>query len=124
MPDGLPAAGLSLRTRVFVEGLEVQALIGVLGHEQGQTQPLILDVELDVTSPRSDDLSQALDYRAIAEIAQELAARQTGLVEIFAQRLAARLMGSALVHSARVRLRKPDALEQGIAGTEVTLSRS
>ncbi|MBR9762862.1 MAG: dihydroneopterin aldolase [Rhodobacteraceae bacterium] len=120
----MPSAGLSLRTRVFVEGLEVQALIGVLGHEQGKAQPLLLDVELEVTSPSSDDLSQALDYRAVAQIAQELAARQTGLVEIFAQRLAVRLMGSALVHSVRVRLRKPDALAQGTAGTEVTLSRS
>ena len=37
---------------VFVRGLEVEAAIGVHDHELGRTQPLVLDVELQL-APRS-----------------------------------------------------------------------
>ncbi|PJE26716.1 dihydroneopterin aldolase [Pseudooceanicola marinus] len=126
MADGtMPVrSDLAVRTKVFVRDLRVEALIGVLGHEQGQRQPLFLDVEMDVLTPDADDLDQALDYRLVGDLAEEIAVTQIGLVEVFAERLARRLLDCAPVQSARVHLRKPQALSNGMAGTEVTLTRA
>ncbi|MCA1335955.1 dihydroneopterin aldolase [Pseudooceanicola marinus] len=126
MADGTMPVGseVAVRTKVFVRDLRVEALIGVLGHEQGQRQPLFLDVEMDVLTPDADDLDQALDYRLVGELAEDIAATQIGLVEVFAEHLARRLLDRAPVQSARVHLRKPQALTNGLAGTEVTLART
>ena len=35
-------------TKVFVTGLKLEVEIGVYSHERGRTQPLLVDVELDV----------------------------------------------------------------------------
>ncbi|MGI3164085.1 dihydroneopterin aldolase [Pseudooceanicola sp. 200-1SW] len=123
MADGAMPGRATVRTKVFVRDLRIEALIGVLGHEQGLRQPLILDVEMEVTPPDADDLTLALDYRLVGQLAEEIAATQVGLVEIFAERLARRLLDCAPVRSARVHLRKPQALDNGTAGTEVTLTR-
>ena len=39
-------------TRIFVSGLKVQAEIGVYRHEIGRVQPLVIDVDLDVSKSR------------------------------------------------------------------------
>lgn len=126
MPDGAAPARqeTALSTSVFVEGLEVQALIGVLAHEQGQRQPLLLDVEMEVAPPSRDELGLAFDYRLVGELAEALSGRQTGLVEVYAERLARALLAHPLVRSVRIRLRKPRALDNGCAGTEIRLARA
>ncbi|MHC9237414.1 dihydroneopterin aldolase [Pseudooceanicola sp. 502str34] len=110
-------------TKVFVTDLEIEALIGILEHEQAKRQPLFLDIELDVIPPVADDIAQAFDYRAVGVIAQDLASGQIGLVEVFAHRLASHLLDSPLVTAAKVRLRKPMALDNGMAGCEVVLAK-
>jgi hypothetical protein len=44
-------------TKVFVRGLKVEAEVGVYSHERGKTQPLVIDVELDVAAAGAQHLS-------------------------------------------------------------------
>ena len=63
-------------TRIFVKGLMIQASIGVHPHEYEATQPIIIDVELDMADmklPKEDRLHETLDYGLVAEKCEELA---------------------------------------------------
>jgi len=113
-------------SKVFVTGLQVQAQIGVYRHEIGRVQPLIVDVELDVPTNRSDRLAETLNYETILQAAQGLAAEgHIDLVETFAHRLAAKCLEDPRVTRARVRIEKPLALAPHAvgAGVEIVVQR-
>jgi dihydroneopterin aldolase len=127
--SGAMAAGGELRTemtRVFVTGLKVEAQIGVHRHEFGRTQPLSVDVELDVPSAGTTRLSETLNYETILEAARAVAAEgHVKLVEDFAERLARACLADPRVTRARVRVVKPLALapDAAGAGAEIVLVR-
>jgi dihydroneopterin aldolase len=111
---------------VFVRGLKIEAEVGVYAHERGKTQPLIVDVELDVTTVHAERLAQTVNYETIATAARELAAEgHIELVETFAERLAERCLVDPRVTRARVRVEKPLALapHAEAAGVEITAVR-
>ncbi|HET6970082.1 MAG TPA: dihydroneopterin aldolase [Phenylobacterium sp.] len=115
-----------LVSKVFVTGVKVQAEIGVYRHEIGRLQPLIVDVELDVPTSASDRLAETLNYEAILQAAQDVAAEgHIALVETFAHRLAGRCLADPRVTRARDRVEKPLALAPDAvgAGVEITLGR-
>ncbi len=115
-----------LTSKVFVTGVKVQAEIGVYRHEIGRVQPLIVDVELDVPTGASDRLAETLNYEAILQAAQDVAAEgHIALVETFAHRLAGRCLDDPRVVRARVRVEKPLALAPDAvgAGVEIILGR-
>ena len=61
---------LPISTRIFVKGLLIQASIGVHPHEYEATQPIIIDVELDMADmdlPKDDRLHETLDYGLVAD---------------------------------------------------------
>jgi dihydroneopterin aldolase len=114
-------------TKVFVTGLKVQAEIGVYRHEIGRTQPLVVDVELDVPTAGAERLADTLNYETILEAARALAAEgHIELVETFAERLARACLADPRVTRARVRVEKPLALAPDAvgAGVELTLVRA
>jgi dihydroneopterin aldolase len=116
-----------LASKVFVTGVKVQAEIGVYRHEIGRVQPLIVDVELDVSTGASDRLADTLNYEAILQAAQAVAGEgHIALVETFAHRLAERCLADPRVSRARIRVEKPLALapDAVAAGVEVTLGRA
>lgn len=120
------AAARIVVAKVFVRGLKVEAEVGVYAHERGQTQPLIIDVELDVTTVHAERLSQTVNYETIADAARDLAAEgHIELVETFAERLAERCLADPRVTRARVRVEKPMALapRAEAAGVEITAVR-
>ncbi|MDO9222694.1 MAG: dihydroneopterin aldolase [Caulobacter sp.] len=113
--------------KIFVRGLKIEAEVGVYAHERGMTQPLIVDVELDVTTVHAERLSQTVNYETIAAAARELAAEgHIELVEMFAERLADRCLADPRVTRARVRVEKPLALapQAQAAGVEITAVRA
>ena len=78
---------------VFVRGLEVEAAIGVHDHELGRTQPLVLDVELQLAPRSVRRLEDTYNYEGVGEAARALLAEgHIGLVETFAERLALALL--------------------------------
>ena len=113
--------------KIFVRGLKIEAEVGVYAHERGMTQPLIVDVELDVTTVHAERLSQTVNYETIATAARDLAAEgHIELVEMFAERLADLCLADPRVTRARVRVEKPLALapEAQAAGVEITAVRA
>ncbi len=110
---------------VFVRALQVAAHIGYYAHEKGHTQPLVIDVEISVaaTDFGSDDLTRTVDYDTIAEHARTLARTHVDLVETFAERLAALCLAHPLTLAVRIRIEKPQAIADAIAGVEIVRLR-
>jgi 7,8-dihydroneopterin aldolase/epimerase/oxygenase len=116
-----------MRATVFVRRLTLDAQIGVHLHEHGRSQPLVVDIEVDIDSPADDDLAQTLDYTRLADRARELAAQgHLKLAEAFAERLARACLEEPLARRVRVRVEKPEALAPDAegAGAEIMLARS
>lgn len=111
--------------KVFVRGLRLQAGIGVYEHEQGRTQPLVLDVELDLGARPVEGIADTVNYETVAAAARAIAAAgHVGLVETFAERLALACLEDPRVQAVRVRVDKPEALPCAeAAGCEVAYGR-
>ncbi|HUO23335.1 MAG TPA: dihydroneopterin aldolase [Caulobacteraceae bacterium] len=111
--------------RVFVRGLTIEAEIGVYDHEHGRRQPLVIDAELELVPRPIEHIADTFNYETFAEVAGAVVALgHVKLVETFAERLAAALLGDPRVISARVRVEKPEALAPAVAGVEVVVSRA
>lgn len=116
-------------TRIFVRGLLIQASIGVHAHEHEKTQPVIIDIELDMGAmalPKDDRLHETLDYGLVAEKAEALALEaHVQLVETLAERIADwALSADARVQRVAVSIAKPQALlKADTAGVEVVKTR-
>ena len=118
--------GRVVMTKVFVTGLKVAAEIGVYAHEKGMSQPLVVDVELDVPTAGATRLADTVNYETIGESARAIAAAgHIPLVEDFAERLARACLADPRVMRARVRVEKPQALapHAAAAGVEITVVR-
>jgi dihydroneopterin aldolase len=112
--------------KVFVRELRLYAEIGVHAHEYGRTQPLIIDVELDVAVTAWERLGDIFNYEHILAKAKAVAAEgHFQLVEAFAGHLAQSCLEDARVTRVRVRVDKPSALapDAAAAGCEIELVR-
>ena len=90
-------------------------------------QPLMVTIELtlDATRFASDSLEQTVDYTKLAAHAHALGATHIDLIETFAERLAEHCLAFAGVAAARIRVEKPRAVPQAMAGVEIVrLARS
>ena len=81
-----------LMNTIFIHDLRVETRIGVYEWEQHLKQPLLLDVEFELPSAApfaSDKFDDAVDYAAVVERLQALAANHPHkLLERFAEALA------------------------------------
>src|SRR5208282_6323090 len=86
------AVDRSAMNTIFVHELRVDTRIGVYAWEQHLTQPLLIDLELELPSTKafaSDDFADALDYAAVVKRIQACAADHPHkLLERFAEALA------------------------------------
>ena len=116
--------------RIKLEGLEVEAGIGVYDHERGVTQRLVIDVtaETDVAAAAAtDELSLSLDYDAFARICREEATTQHHeLIETVAEKIAGRILAEhpGRVQRVHVRVAKPGAVPDArTVAVEITRPR-
>ena len=112
--------------KVFVRGLTLSAEVGVIPHEYGRKQPLVIDIELELAPGTFEHIGETVNYAEMAAKAKGLA--QSGhfnLVETYAERLARQCLEDPKVLVARVRVEKPQALAPDAAagGVEVVVSR-
>lgn len=110
--------------KVFIEGLEVDTVIGVYDWEREIRQCLRLDLVCAWDNRRpaeGDDLTLALDYAALAERIQAFATQaRYELVETFAEQLAALLMAEFQIPWLRLKVTKPGAVPAAIGvGVEI-----
>lgn len=103
--------------------LPLLADIGINPDEIGRRQPLVISVELALSADRIEGMSETVDYRRVAQAAEDLALVHIPLIETFAQRLCERCLNFPMVVEARVSVDKPFALTRGLAGVEVTAQR-
>ena len=120
-----PAALAAETLSVFVEGLALQAEIGLYDHERGRTQALSVDVELALTPAPAHGIHGTVNYETLAAKTLALAAAgHIELVETFAERLAQACLEHPRAVAVRVRVRKLQAIEGAdAAGVELTARR-
>lgn len=112
---------------VFIQGLEVDTVIGAYDWERTIRQCLSLDLQFawdNRAAAVDDDLSKALDYAAVSARIQAFAADSSFiLVETFAERLAAVLMSEFQIPWLRLKLTKPGAVPAARGGVGVEIER-
>ncbi|HYE47513.1 MAG TPA: dihydroneopterin aldolase [Caulobacter sp.] len=121
--NGPSLSGKVVVSKIFVHGIRLEAEVGVYPSERGRTQPLIVDVELDVAWAGADRLADTVNYETVVAAARAVAAEgHIELVEIFAEHLAGRCLDDPRVTRARVRVEKPEALAPHAAGAGVEIT--
>lgn len=99
---------------VFIENLKVDTVIGVYAWERKIRQQVHLDIEMakdNREAAGTDDISQALDYKAIGKrIEAFVKEAEYQLVETLAEAIAALVMKEFNVPWLRLKLTKPKAL--------------
>lgn len=99
---------------VFIEQLEIEALIGIYDWERRIRQPLWFDIEMDFDNrvpAASDDIAHTLDYKAVSKrLISFVEEANFGLVETLAERCAAIIRDEFGVAWVRLKLSKPGAV--------------
>lgn len=111
--------------KIFIEGLQLECLIGVYEHERQGTQPILLDLEMVVdttASAISDSVTDTLDYAVLLEkLTEWVSASCFNLLEALADFLAKRLFAEFSPRGLRLRLSKPNIISSAQrAGIEIT----
>ena len=113
--------------KVFIEGLTIDALIGIYDWERRIRQDLVFDLEMGFDNRRpaaTDDIEHTLNYKAVSNRLQEyVRASDFGLVETLAERCAAIITGEFGVQHVRLKLSKPGAV-RGSKAVGVIIERS
>ena len=111
---------------IFIRELRVETRIGVYAWEQHRSQPLAIDLELELPSEKafvSDEFGDALDYAAIVKRVQSFAADHPyRLLERFAEALAETLRNEFGAPWVRVSVAKLAPLA-GVARIGVAIER-
>lgn len=113
---------------ILIEDLRLTCIIGVDDSERRGRQPVILDLALGhdaAPAGRSDDIAQALDYRAVRNrITGLVRASRYRLIEALAEAIAGVCLDDPRVREVQVTVRKPRALGKSAnAGVRITRTR-
>ncbi len=99
---------------VFIEGLRIDALIGMYDWERRARQPVVLDLEMAFDNTRaaaSDAIADTLNYKAISKrLIAYISASEFQLVETLAERCAELVRREFNVSWLRLKLAKPGAV--------------
>lgn len=113
--------------KVFIEGLEIDALIGIYDWERRIRQTLVFDLEMGFDNrvpAASDDIAHTLNYKAVSKrLVEYVSASDFGLVETLAERCAAIVLEEFGVCWLRLKLSKPGAV-RGARAVGVVIERS
>lgn len=105
--------------KVFITGLQVDAIIGVFAWEKQVHQALIFDLEMAWDIQRAaatDDLSYALNYQAVTEFVEHFVGQQQfQLLETLLERLASALRQEFAMPWLSIRVQKPAVVPQAQA---------
>jgi dihydropteroate synthase len=107
-----------MRDRIILEGLRVDAMIGVYPHEERVHQRLDIDVVVETDMARAasdDDVRHTIDYDVVARIARErVQSRHHRLIETLAHDIAEALLTAFVdqTDAVTVRIKKPGAVRE------------
>ncbi len=113
--------------KVFIEGLEIEALIGIYDWERRIRQPLVFDVEMafDNRKPAAtDDIADTLNYKDVSKrLIDFVSQSEFQLVETLAERCVEIVLREFDVAQVRLKLSKPGAV-RGAKAVGVIVERS
>ncbi len=114
--------------RVFIRELSVEAKLGVYPSERLVRQCVVLDIEMawDIRpAAQTEDLSLALDYKAVADrVSEFVVASEFKLVETLVEKVADLIMREFSVEGLSISCSKPQALVcAGGVGVKITRGR-
>lgn len=110
--------------KVFINQLQVNAIIGVYDHEKEVKQPLFFDLEMWTDfgqAAATDDVKYVVDYAKVsARIIEHTQAQPVELLETLAEQLSTIIFNEFPVYQLRLRINKPHAvLEAQSVGIEI-----
>lgn len=112
---------------VFIEGLEIDTLIGIYDWERRIRQPLVFDIEMafDNRVPAAtDDIALTLNYKEVSKRLIEFVSQSSfGLVETLAEHCAQIILEEFDVSHVRLKLSKPGAV-RGARSVGVIIERA
>lgn len=113
--------------KIFIEGLQVQSLIGVYDWERTQKQHLLVDATLFVDlqpAADQDDVNLTLDYAKVAQCIGDTADKgEYQLLEALASRMIADVFSQFPCQQLQLKLSKPGILPNA-QNVAIELSRS
>jgi 7,8-dihydroneopterin aldolase/epimerase/oxygenase len=99
--------------RIELRGLQVRGNHGVYGHERRDGQDFIVDITVWIdlaAAAASDDLTDTVDYGALAQRAADIVAGPPrNLIETVAAEIADDAMADERIHAVEVVVHKPSA---------------
>ena len=115
--------------KVFIEGLQIDALIGIYDWERRIRQTLRFDLEMGFDNRKpaaTDNIEDTLNYKAVSRRLVEFVSQSDyGLVETLAERCADIVLTEFNVEWLRLKLSKPGAVRGAVAvGVIIERSRS
>jgi len=124
----LPRPANAPRRKVFVQGLTLDAHIGVYESEQGKAQPVRIDFEADVfepANPMSEKLEDIFCYDKLTQSIKAMVAEgHVRLVETLAERIADLALSHPMTNSVTVRVTKLQAIPEAEAvGVEIVRTK-
>ena len=100
---------------IFIEGLEIETIIGVYEHERDIKQKVVLDIEMTLPesdASSSDDLRHTVDYDAVSKLVTSYVIdTQYQLIESLAEQVASLVLGAFATDSLKLKLSKPGAVK-------------
>ena len=112
---------------VFIEALEIEALIGIYDWERRVRQTLSFDIEMEFDNrvpAASDDINLTLNYKAVSKrLIEYVQSTGFGLVETLAERCAEIILNEFEVSRVRLKLSKPGAV-RGARAVGVRIERA
>lgn len=100
---------------IFIEGLEIETIIGVYEHERDIKQKVVLDIEMTLpesNASSSDDLRHTVDYDAVSKLVTSYVIdTQYQLIESLAEQVASLVLGAFATDSLKLKLSKPGAVK-------------
>lgn len=115
--------------KVLIEGLRVNAVIGVFEWERQIEQPVVIDLVMSVdtrAAALSDDIQDAVNYALVAEQVAELTkSLKPQLLEKLANKMAEMILNNfSAVQTVQVKVKKPLAVKDAQAvGIEIIRER-
>lgn len=113
---------------IFINGLKVDAIIGVFEWEQAITQPLIYDIEMvgcQLRASQTDNIQDAINYKTVCErVAYISQANKVALLERLAQLVAEMILTEFCPDKVTITIHKPTAIQNAQSvGVKITRFR-
>lgn len=110
---------------IFIEGMQLEASVGVYAHEQLGPQKLLMDLRIGLrqTSFADDHIDATIDYARVVKRVRELSlTKHFNLLETLAEFLITELGREFKPRSVHIRLAKPAVLKD-VAQVGVSIER-